>query len=823
MAETPDLDALLDSLTTAEQASLTAGRDLWRVVGPIEKGVPVLKVTDGPSGARGDMTTGATSTHLPCGAGLGATWDPALLHEVGGALAEEAKAKGAQVLLAPTVNLHRHPLAGRTFECYGEDPEHVARLAVAFISGLQAGGVGASIKHYLLNEQETERMTISSEVDETTIRELYLRPFEAAVAEADPWTIMASYNRIDGTYASEHHRFLVDVLRHEWGWQGVVVSDWYATHSTVGAAEGGLDLEMPGPAQFLGPVLAEAAERGEVPEDLVREKAARVLRLLERAGRFADPGEQPERDGETPERVALARRAVAAGTTLLRNDGLLPLPPGLTSVAVVGPGAHPGFPGGGGSAQVFAEHTTSPLEGLREAMPGTQVDHARGVALGRFAPPIHPDLLEGGGWRVRFWSPAAEADAAGAPVHEDTWPDVRWSFLARKVPGVRRASDVRATFDAVLTPDVSGSWRFRLTCAGTATLSVDGAEVLRHDEQAPELAILPTGLPSFEAPVELEAGRPVALHLELDVHTRGVLPHVYAGAAPPDPGREVEEAAALAASADRAVVVVGTGLEFETEGEDRADLRLPAGQDALVEAVLAAQPDTVVVLSTGAPVEVPWLDRARAVVWAPFGGQAAGAGLADVLVGDADPGGRLPASWPATAADVPADPWFPGDDGRVRYGEGLMVGYRGHDAAGADPVFPFGHGGSYTTFELGRPDAEVDEATGEVVLAVEVVNTGDRPGSEVVQAYVDAPPEVGEDLRPPRQLAGFTKVALAPGERATVRVVLLPRTFAGWDEAEAAWRVPPGERTVLVGTSSRALTHRLPVEPGARLLGAPQP
>ncbi|OWY62651.1 hypothetical protein B7486_57280, partial [cyanobacterium TDX16] len=359
---------------------------------------------------------------------------------------------------------------------------------------------------------------------------------------------------------------------------------------------------MPGPAQLLGPHLAEAVERGEVDQGVVDEAARRMLFLLERAGRFDDPDLPEERAEQLPERDALARRAVSASVTLLRNEpvgtagngdgtSVLPLAPDLRSLAVIGPGADPGWDQGGGSAQVSSHHLSNPLTGLRAALPDTDVRWVRGAALGRFAPPIHPDLLEDGGWRARFWSPS---DDQGEPLHETRWRDVRWSFLGRKIPGLKRANHVRAEFDAVLTPDQTGLWTFFLTCAGTARFEVDGEAVLRHDEQGPEFQIFPQGLETQTVEVALEAGTPVALHVELDVHDKGMVPHIYAGAQPPDPAAEWQAAATLAAESDAAVVVVGTGLEFETEGEDRPDLVLPGNQDAFVEKVLDAQPNTVV-------------------------------------------------------------------------------------------------------------------------------------------------------------------------------------------------------------------------------------
>ncbi|MEY2571517.1 MAG: beta-glucosidase, partial [Acidimicrobiaceae bacterium] len=539
-----DIDELLARLSREQKAALTAGADLWRTTAVPEAGIPQLKVTDGPIGARGDLTSGATSTCFPCGAALGATWDVELAERVGAALAEETKAKGAHVLLGPTVNLHRHPLAGRNFECYSEDPELTARVASAWIRGLQAGGVGSSIKHYVANDQEHERMTISSQVDERTLRELYLRPFEAAVAEADPWIVMAAYNRINGVYATEHRELLIDVLKREWGWAGVVISDWYATHDTERAAMGGTDLEMPGPPAQLGPKLAEAAAAGVVTDEAVDEMARRMLHLLDRAGRFDDPELQPERTEETEPRRALAREVASSAIVLLRNDGTLPLDASsITRLAVLGPAAHPGFDQGGGSAQVQSHRRVSPLDGLQAALPGVEIAHARGCAPGAIVPPVRPDLL-GDGWAAAVWT---NAEGAGEPVHLGTWTDARYShFGGRKLKGVDRPAPLRIELRATLTADQTGPWTFHLACVGRTSVVIDGKEQMAHDEDGPQLIVLPTALPRYEAVVELEAGRPVQIAITLTATSRRCFPHLAFGATPPDPHAEIAAAAALA-------------------------------------------------------------------------------------------------------------------------------------------------------------------------------------------------------------------------------------------------------------------------------------
>ncbi len=806
------VEELLDQLDLDERAALTAGRDAWRIAGIARLGIGDLKVTDGPTGARGDLTTGARAVCFPVGSAIGSTWDTELVGEIARVLADEAKSKGSQVLLGPTVNIHRHPLAGRNFECYSEDPELTARLCVAFIDNLQAGGVGASLKHFVCNDSEFERHTISSEVDERTLREVYLRPFEAAVAEADPWTIMAAYNKLNGTYASENRWLQVDLLKQEWGWPGMIVSDWYATHDTVASGNGGLDLQMPGPAEQFGPALAEAVRSGDVAKDELEDKARRVLRLYARTGKLDQPHEVEETSIDTPERRALARRAAAASSVLLTNDGLLPLATG-TSLAVIGPNATPGRIQGGGSSEVTPHYSVSPLDGLRDRFgSGT---HARGVGVGLFGPPLDPALLDDGQFHEEFF---ATPDLTGTPYRSGSSPEAAMSFFGAAVPELGLGS-FSARWTTRFTPDQSGDWTFTVAAAGRARVTIDDTVVVDDSTAGPKMAIWVQSLDPATGTLGLESGTAYDLVVEMRADERGVLPHLRFAAGPPDPGAEVERAVAAAREADVAVVVVGTSSDFETEGEDRSSFSLPAGQDELIERVAAVNPHTVVVVNAGSPIPMPWLDRVRAVVWSWYPGQEFGNALADVLSGESDPGGRLPTTFAHRLEDTPAFTSYPGEFGAVRYGEGLHVGHRWYDARGIEPLFPFGHGLSYATFEIGDVSASVAD-DGSVTVAVAVTNVADRVGSEVVQVYVEPP--AGPVARPVRQLAGFVKVHLDGGEATTASVGLPARALAYWDPSASAWHVAEGVHTLWVGRSSRDLTEWVMVEPGERILATPQ-
>ncbi|WP_436796165.1 beta-glucosidase H [Actinospongicola halichondriae] len=807
------VEELLDRLDLDERATLTAGKDSWRIAGVARLGIGDLKVTDGPTGARGDLTTGARAVCFPVGSAIGSTWDTELVGEIATVLAEEATSKGAQVLLGPTVNIHRHPLAGRNFECYSEDPELTARLCVSFIANLQAGGVGASLKHFVCNDSEFERHSISSEVDERTLREVYLRPFEAAVAEADPWTIMAAYNKLNGTHASEHRWLQVELLKQEWGWPGMIVSDWYATHDTVASGNGGLDLQMPGPADQFGPALAAAVRSGDVDEGELEDKARRVLRLYARTGKLDHPEETDETSIDTPERRALARRAGAASAVLLRNDGVLPLDTA-RSIAVIGPNATPGRIQGGGSSEVTPHYAVSPLDGLRERF--DSVTYARGVGVGLFGSPLDPALLDEGSFVEEFFS---TPDLGGDPYRTARSTEAAMSFFGAAVPDLGLGS-FSARWSTRFTPDQSGSWTFTVAGAGRARVTIDDALVVEDTTAGPKMAIWVQSLEPVSGTADLVAGTTYDLVVELRADERGVLPHLRFAAEAPDAGAELERAVAAAGAADVAVVVVGTSSDFETEGEDRSSFSLPAGQDELIARVAAANPDTVVVVNAGSPIPMPWIDAVRAVLWVWYPGQEFGNALADVIIGERDPGGRLPTTFARRLEDTPAYTSYPGEFGAVRYAEGIHVGHRWYDARAIEPLFPFGHGLSYATFEIGDASASVAD-DGSVTVDVVVTNVSERSGSEVVQVYVEPP--AGPVARPIRQLAGFTKVHLDAGESVSASIRLPARALAYWDPSASTWQVDAGTHTLWVGRSSRDLTEWVSVEPGARSLATPQP
>src|SRR5262245_11315771 len=809
------IDALLEALTLAEKISLLAGASFWTTP-PVERlGIPAIKVSDGPNGARGggSFAGGITSACFPVGISLASTWNTALVEQIGQALAEETQAKGAHFLLAPTVNIHRSPLNGRNFECYSEDPYLSARMAVAYITGLQSRNVGATVKHFVCNDSEFERNTISSEVDERALREIYLPPFQAAVQEAGSWAVMSSYNKVNGVYTGENAAILLDILKHEWGFDGIVMSDWFGTKSTVAAANNGLDLEMPGPAQWRGERLLAAVEAGDADPAAIDEAARRMLRVITRAGAFEQPELRPEQAVDRPEHRTLLRAAAAEGVVLLKNAGdILPLDlDQLTSIAIIGPNAKTAQIMGGGSAQVNAHYAITPFDGVvAQAGERVELDYEIGCTNHKQLPRLDARLLApvGGadpGFIISYYN---NLDLAGEPVRQQATSSSEQVWLGEVAPGVRqRGFSVRLV--GRFTPRESGAHIFGLSSAGLSRFFVDGREVIDNwNNQKRGDAFFGAGSAEVVRRVELAAGQTYDLRVDYSSQGATLLTGVRLGYLPPVAEDSIARAAALAARSDVALVFVGLNGDWESEGHDREDMDLVGEQVALIEQVAAANPNTVVVLQTGSPIAMPWLGQVAGVLQAWYPGQECGNAIADVLFGAVNPSGKLPQTFPMRLEDNPAYINYPGENGRVRYGEGIFVGYRYYEKKQVAPLFPFGFGLSYTSFAYAnlRLSAETLAPDERLTVSVDVTNTGQRAGQEIVQLYVH---DVAARLsRPCKELKGFAKVAVAPGETATVTLALDKTALAYWDDAKHAWVAEAGAFEALVGGSSQDIRAR---------------
>ncbi len=650
----PDIQSIMAQMTLEEKAALCTGASAWTTQ-PVERlGVPQMVVSDGPHGVRRVPDVHSLSqpslpaTCFPTASLLASTWDTDLLCEVGQAVAEECIALNVDVVLGPSNNMKRTPLCGRNFEYYSEDPYLSGELAASFINGVQGKGVGTSLKHFAANNQEFQRLTISAQVDERTLREIYLPAFETALKKAQPWTVMCAYNKINGVYCSENHELLVDILKNEWGFEGLVVSDWGAVHDRVASLRGGLDLEMPGPRDQRVKAVVEAVRSGKLDEAVLNEAVHRILRIVFKAAETPKGG-----TFDVAAHHALARRVAAEGMVLLKNNGILPLQ-NPNHIAVIGRSAQVPHFQGGGSSHINPTQVDVPFVELQKLAGNAELTYAEGY-------------------------PADNS--------------------------------------------------FQQTLIDEATTVAQAADV----------AILFIALPTFK----------------------------------------------------------------ESEGYDRADLDLTPQQVALIKAVTAVQPRTVVVLNNGSAVTMnEWLDGTAAVLEAWMMGQAGGGAIADVLFGKVNPSGKLAETFPLKLAHTPAYLNYPGENGEVRYGEGVFIGYRYYDAKEMPVLFPFGYGGSYTTFAYSSPrvSARTFKDVDGLTVSVDVTNTGKVAGKETVQVYVHD--RHSRLARPPKELKGFAKVALQPGETKTVTVRLDFRAFAYYHPAYHQWITEDGEFDILIGASS---------------------
>ncbi|OXM60989.1 beta-glucosidase [Amycolatopsis vastitatis] len=753
-------------------------------------GIPALRLADGPSGA-GNGSVGVTQ--WPDSKALAATWNPDTATAYGNAYGAEQAAKGHNVALAPCINVLRVPHWGRSFETYTEDPYLNGQLAAATIRGVQANHVIATVKHFVANNQEILRNSIDVVVSDRALQEIYYPGFRSAV-QAGVGAVMTSYNKINGTWAHENRINVQDVLRDAWGYDGWVMSDWGGTHSTVQTAKAGSDTEMPG-GTYLGDALKAAVLSGAVGEAQLDTMVTQVLTPMIRVGLFdhplPDPAAVVDTVVSTPAHLDLARRIGVEGSVLLKNDGLLPFARP-RSIAVIGDAADAGAQTHGGGSGSVTSHgpVVTPLAGIRARAGSIPVTYARGT-LGIAALPVVPPSAFGAGLTATYY---ASTDLTGDPLGTETVPQL--NVTATPAAVASQTDGWSARYTGTFHADVAGGYRFSLTAGGLTTLTIDGKVVLTYTPGRESVQNGFVGLTAGDHAIEV----------------------TYVSAAPVPGGRAPrtslvlgfqagydqlhQEAAAAARAADVAVVVLA---DVTSEGMDRSTLALPADQNELVAAVAAANPRTVVVLNTSGAVLMPWLGSVRGVITNWYAGQEQGNAVAAMLFGDAEPGGRLPETFPATDRQGPAKTGveFPGDGVHVFYDEGLAIGYRWYRHSGEKPLFPFGYGLSYTSFRLG--ELRVSRTPFGLRASLSVTNTGRRVGSEVVQLYVAAPDAARE---PAPQLKAFSKVTLKPGQSTTVTLDVPREELAVWLNSSTGWTVVPGNYTVGVGTSSADLPLR---------------
>ncbi|KAF9876903.1 hypothetical protein CkaCkLH20_05749 [Colletotrichum karsti] len=784
------------------------------------------KVSDGPNGARGaEFMDGTTAACFPACASLAATFNRSLVRRIGVALGEEAQTKSAYALLGPTVCPHRSPLGGRNFESFSEDPFLAGELASEYVLGLQSERVAATVKHFAINEQDTRRFTINEIVSERAMREIYLRPFEIVVKKSDPWCIMTSYPKVNGAYVDDQSTFLKDILRKDWGFKGLTMTDWGAASAAVASGiKNGLNLEMPGPPHRRKPdLIQKLIENGDVDIKDVDEHVLAVLKLLRQTGKFTDRRETPpERAVSRPEHEKLIRQAGGEGIVLLKNSNrTLPLKSSsIKSAALLGPLAKIAAAHGGGSASLNCHYKISPYDAFKSRLPDCKITTSEGAHIFR----AYPDFIEGAvnrnnnsGFIVDFFK---TLDLSGEPFHVQEYPRGNFMTLMNETVAGAKSARLSTTY----TPPVSGKHYLSFSGIGPAKLYINGT--FQGEIKETEEAM------SFLLGVQEER------HLQYDFSAGNKYDIVIESTISPVPNsemylgddqisvhlgfvsqREMErdllsEAVELAKKAEIALLFVGNTPQWETEGQDMATMILPAdgSQDKLISEVAKVNPNTIVVLTTGVPVELPWIDEVSAVIQAWYGGQETGNSILDVIFGEVSPSGRLPVSWPkkiehtACYGHFGLDSW---ESREVEYVEGVNVGYRHFDSqygTEKEVLFPFGYGMSYSTFEvfgvIVSGSLSGDNANAEVTVTTTVRNTSAVVGSEVIQVYV-APPNSGAgNERPPKALVAFDKVLLAAGEQKELKVVFQRDGVAFWSENDRAWKVEAGDHEILVSTSS---------------------
>ena len=796
------IEALISELTLEEKVSILSGSSAWHTTAVPRLNIPRVKMTDGPIGARGDSVSGATSACFPSASCLSSSWDKDSVEDIAKAIGIEAKSKDADVLLGPTINLHRHPLGGRHFECYSEDPLLTGELASSYVKGVQSVGVSACLKHFIGNDTEYQRHFVSSNIDDRTLRELYLLPFEMGV-KAGSLSVMSAYNQLNNVFCSSNEEILTNILKEEWNFPGYVVSDWGAAQDTIGNANGGLDCEMPGPARSWGENLVKAVNNGKVDEEVVDDKVRRILRVADFTGRLDDPTESPEQSNDLEEDRLLIRTAGSEGMVLLKNDQVLPFKKEtVKKLAVIGPNALKGQYLGGGSASLNPHYVVHPLEGLKSAFgDSAEINYAKGCHTYKFLPGISSDLFkDNDGFKVEFYN---GQDFEGSPIETKILKGNKfWAMggFGLDIVAQSERPSLSVRFSGELQPEHSGEYNFEIFSIGPSKLSINGENLIDNwSSQEPGDAFFGMGSAPKREKIKFEKGKTYSL--EVEYKWEGRFPAVQIGMQPPDQFDLMEEAINLAKEADAVVLIAGTNSDWETEGNDRANLDLPSNQNELIETICKLNKNTVVVLNTGSPCEMPWIDNANAILQCWFPGQEFGNSLADILIGKVNPSGKLPTTFPKKLSDTPAYSTYPGKDLQMDYEEGLFIGYRWYDRESIEPLFPFGHGLSYTSFEYSNLRAIPPKGDSSVAaFEVDITNTGDVAGKEVLQGYITV--NKSQIERPQKELKKFEKISLESGETKKVKFELSEKDLSFWSTENNAWQVEPAEYLFSIGASA---------------------
>ncbi|KDQ59962.1 glycoside hydrolase family 3 protein [Jaapia argillacea MUCL 33604] len=830
-----DIDNVVDQLTTDEAILLTAGVGFWHTHEVPRLGVPAIKVSDGPNGVRGNnFFMGTPAKCLPSATALGATWDTALIEEVGlKLLAEEAKLRAASILLAPTCNIQRNPLGGRAFESFSEDPFLSGMIASSYINGVQKGGIGACIKHFVCNDKENDRMAYDSILSPRALREIYLMPFMLAQKYAQPWCYMTAYNRVNGTHCSENPALIRDILRKEWGFEGMIMSDWFGIYSIDHALNAGLDLEMPGTNKWRTlDLMNRSIGSRKIMVRTVKERAKKVLEMVKKCAAGAPEvldGDGKEYTRESPADKLLMKKVASESIVLLKNSPpspssspLLPLNPSkIKKIAIVGGNAKAIVLSGGGSAALKPSYYVSPFEGIVGALgKDVEVTYAEGARTYMTLPSLDYDIFTPSGqpgWLGTWYSHTSPDSMTplSVPFKKQVIDETRIFISAEAPVGITKRWTLK--LEGVIKREEDCLFEFGLIAAGRAKLYVDGKLVIDNwTRQRRGEYFFNAGTLEEKGTYPLKAHKAHSILVEFcnvrgpadgdeDESVMDSNPGVRLGGAEVrEADEEMEKAVEVAREADLVVAVVGLNGDWETEGYDRVTLALPGRTDELVEKVAKANPNTIVVTQAGSAITMPWADSVAAIVHSWYLGNATGEAIADVLLGKVNPSGKLSLTFPKRLEDVPAHGHFHHENGKVRYGEDLFVGYKHFAQRKIEPAFAFGHGLSYTTFsytDLKFTKPSLSKTDINLTASVTITNTGSLPGSEIVQLYVTLP-TTSDLTHPPLMLKAFAKVRdLAPGASKVVELPLDKYAVSYWEDRIGSWVVESGWYGVRVGAS----------------------
>ena len=795
-----NIDQIVNTLTLDEKVSLLSGFNSWYTNKIEKKDIPSIKMSDGPNGVRGDSTSGKSSACFPCAISIGSSWDLELIKNIGIALGEEAQAKDVDVLLGPTINIHRHPLGGRHFESFSEDPFLTGKIATNYVQGVQSKNVAACLKHFVGNDTEYERHAISSNIDAQTLREIYLLPFEMGVKEGNAKVVMSAYNKLNNVFCSSHQELLMSILKQEWNFDGYVVSDWGAALETVENANGGLDLEMPGPSNVWGKALIDAIEANKVSEELIDDKVKRILTVAEFSNRFQKPEIKDEEAIDRPEHRLLLRKAAADGMVLLKNDGLLPLKQDIKKLAVIGPNAKKAQIIGGGSASLKPHYQIHPLEAIQKKLGHeTEILYAKGCHTHKYLPQINEKLMSNkNGFLVEYFN--GNTFDENLILEECLAGSKFWVFdgFAKDVILNKDKPNISVRFSCEYSPDISGHHEFEIFGIGQCRLMIDGKELIDNWTNPDQgEAFFTFSSASKKGVADFQKG--MTYKIEIQYHFEGSFPAVYIGCQPPDEVDIFKEAVKTATNADEVILIVGTNSDWETEGNDRADFNLPSNQNKLIEAILETNQKTTLIINTGSPIHMPWANKAKAVVQTWFAGQEFGNALVDILTGEVNPSGKLPTSFPRKIEDTPAYKTYPGNDLQMNYDEKLLVGHRWYEKHSIKPLFCFGHGLSYTNFKYQNLEVEVNDGFS-VSCKFEIHNVGDISGAEIAQCYVSFA-EAQQD-EPCKTLQGFVKEEIGVNQIQKIEIILKARNFSYWSIETNTWQIRKGSYGIHIGSSS---------------------